>query len=391
MSEADYQEGYERAETAGLLPAIPMKQAVAVTDAGQQPLTPQEARTIEVTEALAPAYAKASTLELTDTEVAALMAPFPDTSVDIRPHDGLIYISHIHISNRLNQVFKPGKWALVRRREWMESGTMYGEYVLLIRGCYVGESIGGHPYQPNNPKVNYSDTLEATAGEALRRICGKRLSCGSQVWEPDYARRWVATNARQANGKWSKSEQTGNRPPPQKPPPETPQTDTAKTPTAKTRAWFVAQIPEQAASATCSYFENLGALLPSETLAELPLKYVPVTKAELQAVVNAVEAFVETGEARPAFEPHNEAPIIVPRDPEPAEPEAWRSFPVPFGKDAGTPLEDMDKKTLFGWWANFKVEDTFKGKPRKPEQIATDTKFREMLDAAGEHYEFKAP
>ena len=81
---------------------------------------------------------------------------------------------------------------------------MYGEYVLVIRGCYVGESVGGHPYQPNNPKVNYSDTLESTAAEALRRIAGKRLSCGSQVWEPEYARQWCAKYAVQTGGKWHK-------------------------------------------------------------------------------------------------------------------------------------------------------------------------------------------
>lgn len=167
-------------------------------------LTPQQARTVEVSDALAPAYAKASTLELTDGEVAALMAPFPDSSVDIRPHDGLIFLSHIHISDRLNAVFKPGKWALLCRRHWLEGGTLYGEYVLLIRGCFVGESVGGHQYQPNNPKTNYSDSLESTAAEALRRIAGKRLSCGSQVWHKDYAEKWVAANAEQVGGKWRK-------------------------------------------------------------------------------------------------------------------------------------------------------------------------------------------
>src|SRR6266496_3180169 len=106
-------------------------------------LTPQTARVLEVTDALAPAYAKASTLELTDEEVDRLTAPFPDEAVEIRPHDGLIYLPHILISGRLNQVFKPGKWSLICRRHWLEGQTMYGEYVLVIRGCFVGESVGG--------------------------------------------------------------------------------------------------------------------------------------------------------------------------------------------------------------------------------------------------------
>lgn len=192
------------------------------------PATPQQMRVMEVSQALEPAYARASTLELTDAEIDALMAPFPDAIVDIRPHDGLIYISHIHISNRLNKIFRPGKWCLICRRHWLEGTTMYGEYVLLIRGCFVGESIGGHPYVASNPKTNYSDALEATAGEALRRICGKRLSCGSQVWEPDYAKHWVATFANKRGSSWYKNTKlNGQAPaPPKEPEPEPPKSRT---------------------------------------------------------------------------------------------------------------------------------------------------------------------
>lgn len=172
--------------------AVAVRQAAELEQASKPSLpatttkTAQELRVVEVSEALVPAYQRASTLELSEEEIEQIMAPFPDEYVEIRPHDGLIFIPHIHISNRLNKVLKPGKWALIRRREWFDqpSNTMFGEYILVIRGCYVGESVGGHPFQPNNPKVNYSDTLESTAAEALRRIAGKRLSCGSQVWDP---------------------------------------------------------------------------------------------------------------------------------------------------------------------------------------------------------------
>lgn len=166
--------------------------------------TSQECRVMEVSEALLPAYQKASTLELSDAEVEALMAPFPDEVVECRPHDGLLYIPHICVSDRLNRIFKPGKWALIRRREWFDGGTMFAEYVLLIRGAFVGESIGGHPFARNNPKINYSDVLESTAAEALRRICGKRLSCGSQVWNPEYCRQWEERFRVYVNGKYGK-------------------------------------------------------------------------------------------------------------------------------------------------------------------------------------------
>jgi len=196
-------EAAEAAEAELMPTTVPHTGALAAGAVGSM-MTAQQARVHEVTDTLAPAYARASTLELTDMEIAALLSHFPDNAVEIRPHDGLIYIPHIHISNRLNQVLKPGRWATICRRHWMEGATMYGEYVLVVRGCFVGESIGGHPYQPNNPKTNFSDALESTRAEALRRICGKTLGVGSQVWDPSYARNWVQQHAYKHDGKWAK-------------------------------------------------------------------------------------------------------------------------------------------------------------------------------------------
>lgn len=70
------------------------------------------------------------------------------------------------------------------------------------------------------------------------------------------------------------------------------------------------------------------------------------------------------------------------------EDEEWRKFPMPWGKNAGVPLEDLEKNYLFGLWANYEVETMYKGKPKKAETVAKDKKFREMLDACGKHYEF---
>jgi len=233
------------AETSAIMKA-PHEAALraAISKTVAPAMSAQQARVQEVTDALAPAYLKASTLELSDAEIEALQAIFPDSAVEIRPHDGLIWIPHIHISNRLNKVFRPGKWATICRRHWVDRqtivpkvkgeapydiSTMYGEYVLVVRGCFVGESIGGHPYQPNNPKTNFSDALESTRAEALRRICGKTLGCGSQVWDPSYSREWVQKYAFQQHGKWQRKvlaqepshppashppRQSGNLPPP---------------------------------------------------------------------------------------------------------------------------------------------------------------------------------
>lgn len=171
------------------------------------PVTAAQLRVEQVGELLAHAYEKASTLDMTDKEVDELTAPFPDDIVEIRPHDGLIYIPHIHISARLHKVFRPGKVAMVKRQISVRDNRIYGEWVMLIRGCFVGESIGAMDYHPNNPKMNYADAAEGTRGECIRRIAGKELSCGNQVWNPEYSRQWVTKYAEQRNGKWFKKNQ----------------------------------------------------------------------------------------------------------------------------------------------------------------------------------------
>lgn len=258
--------------------------------------TAQELRVIEVGEALLPAYQKAATCEMTEEEIAALMRRFPDSAIEIRTHDGLIYIPHIFISNRLNEVFKPGKWSLVRRRDWFDqtSSTMFGEYVLIVRGCYIGESVGGHPYIPTNPKQNLSDVLESTAAEALRRIAGKRLSCGSQVWEPEYARQWVEAYATKVNGKWTRKGQLPSQLDPE--PPAEP-----KTRQQAKASDIVPKSPKVATDAIRKRMLEHISPLPNAidyalargfaSLEEWPLDQVPVTKAGLDVIIREINNF----------------------------------------------------------------------------------------------------
>lgn len=353
------------------------KQAVAVREpAKPEPSSSQQLRTVEVSQALEPAYAKASQLELTDAEIAALTEPFPDNAIEIRPHDGLIYIPHIEISNRLNKVLKPGKWALVCRRHWLENSVMYGEHVLLIRGCFVGESVGGHPYVASNPKTNYSDSLESTAAEALRRICGKRLSCGSQVWVPEYARQWVAKYGVQERGKWYKrtnptgqSQPADPQPdpeddnvsfetlPPAKSPQDAPAANTtpvkpkssapakpapaagAIEATEEQKAKLIAQLeaePEGRLKATL-YFIEIGAILPTEKIEDTPLRFIPRTVSQMRELGLRIETLANHGRAEKCvwFFDHATPPPAKPAAPKPtvqAKPkddEWWRAVIVP--------------------------------------------------------------
>lgn len=414
-----------------------------------KPMTPQELRAVEVSAALLPAYEKASTLEMTDSEIAALQEPFPDSMVEIRPHDGLIYIPHIHISDRLNKVLRPGKWSLPCRRHWMEGGVMYGEYILLIRGCYVGESTGGHPYQPNNPKVNYSDSLESTAAEALRRICGKRLSCGSQVWNPEYARQWQAKYAVQIHGKWSKrmgEPEPTSRPQAHQTPPATkheqqpggasplPKGKTVELLLASARTKALGDLQKLKLPQVWACLVRRGAILPTEAIegvtetglfptaaqfaGELPstATYEAAQKAikgDYDTLLHEIKLVRPTADEARAFD----AVYGTPSTDEPAKPDLrttqpagstdapavdidspnapWRSFPLPFGTKAGQLLGKVDKKYLFGLWANMEVETTYEkdGKqvPRAKDKIERDHQFRMHLNHAGEHYKFTLP
>jgi hypothetical protein len=94
-------------------------------------------------------------------------------------------------------------------------------------------------------------------------------------------------------------------------------------------------------------------------------------------------------------DPGPTTPVEVPRDePEPDAGDEWREFPMPWGDKAGIALEDLGKPYLYGLWANFEPSDTFKDKKtgqvvnKKPETVAKEKVFRQMLDQAGAHYNF---
>jgi hypothetical protein len=151
------------------------------------------------------------------------------------------------------------------------------------------------------------------------------------------------------------------------------------------------------------YMRKAGYIMDNETLDDLPSRHVPATKAEFDAAMSKIQAFVDgapaekwnlpqalVGAAPVATTQPVPASIEVPRDPpeQEGDPESWRAFPMPFGKHAGTPLEDLEKNYLYGLWANYTVETEYKGKPKKPETISKDQTFRAMLDLAGENYQF---
>jgi hypothetical protein len=160
-------------------------------------------RTEAVGALLSGAYAGASTLKLKPNEVKDLTEPFPDDAIEIRPFDGIIYISHMLLRERLWKVFGPTEVAEICRERFMrpDSNEIAVDLVLMARGKFLAEGVGTAKYFPNNPKGSFGDTVEAAWSEALRRCC-KKLGVGTQVWRPQFVREWLANNAVQQGGKW---------------------------------------------------------------------------------------------------------------------------------------------------------------------------------------------
>lgn len=174
------------------LPVASPERALSVDEKRRE----REARYAEIEALLRRAYARTSELTLTEKEDSILAEPFAPEQLDILP-TGEIYIPHILLRERLTRAFGRGQWALIRRRDSFDPRTnrVYVECVLLVRGVAVGEAQGDWEYVPENPRMSYTDALEAAQADALRRICGKTLMCGSQVWDPAYVRWWKARYA----------------------------------------------------------------------------------------------------------------------------------------------------------------------------------------------------
>lgn len=350
-------------------------------------VTPAQARVEAVADALKLAYANASKLTLTPEEAKALSEDFPDEAFreGAGGDNNLIYIEHAYLRQRLNNVLGVGAVVPIRRREWAEEFTywkdnrekkavkVYADVVLLARGCVVGEAIGDAVYYPDNAKSNYSDALESAKSNAFRRCC-KEFGVGLQAWMKGWCEEWKQRNRSPAPQGRSGGSQSQA---PSRPTAPTPQRETQ--PAAKTadvvpqmeadkdqRFRFLAALSAIRTDAT-SYFVKKGWLTSGQNLEDLPNKYVPTTKKVYDSIMGELQAWV---------------------DGEQHEPE-WRSYPMPWGTNKDTPLADLDKKYLFGLFMNFEVEREYNGNPKKPETIAKDEEFRKMLDAAGDHYEWK--
>src|SRR5215471_6525122 len=198
---------------------------------GQPPPDAKTMRTSHIGQLLGEAYKGASTLKINKQEQKDLRADFADEAVEIRPHDGIIYISHMALRERLWDVFGPTNVAEICRERFIRSDTneVAVDLVIMIRGVFIAEGVGTAKYYPNNPKASFGDTVEAAWSDAIRRCC-KKFGVGTQVWRPQYVRDWLEKYAVKREGKYFR------RRPEEKP--------TAEKPKGKSREYTLKSEPE---------------------------------------------------------------------------------------------------------------------------------------------------
>lgn len=388
--------------------AVLKKQELERSMAGT-PITPAQAKVEAVAKLTMSAYERASMLELSKEEVAALIADFPDEAFQpgAAGKEALIYLEHAYLRDRLSSVFGMGKWAIVPRNRWEETfrtakGTeahrVYVEAMLLVRGCFVAEAVGDMVYYPNNDSQNYGDAVEGAKTAALRR-CAKELGVGLQAWKKDWCAGW-----------WQRKRGGGGRPTEQRKPqtaqakdddnvsfddapPAPTKPDPAPFPTGESRRKMIAGFGKDP-SIALEYFRKLGALLPNENLEDLQLRFVPATKGQMMALCGKIADFENGSPAQEAYPPHNE-PVASKAEPKPVSGggEAWRKVIVPIPRKGqkrdeylkspdtigslyeSSSTDDAARKRLFGFVHNWKPEG-WNGKP----PTDTDIKFRASLD-----------
>lgn len=181
--------------------------------------------------------------------------------------------------------------------------------------------------------------------------------------------------------------------------------ETPKAPTEATKAWFLKQMEpamSQNRAMVLDYFQKVGQLLPTEDLSDLPLRFVPGSRQQLNDVFMRIADFEAGMEAAAAFPPHGSMPIEVPRDkPGSGAPDEWYMkvvVPVPHKGEKkadylknpdtiGSLYEAMkggDEKSgqrLWGFANNYEANGWKKtdGTVMPPSQADID--FRKALDA----------
>lgn len=138
-------------------------------------------------------YSGASTLQLSESEMKALTAPFADLDYEIKP-DGSVYLPQVLSLQRLNSVLGVGRWSLLLINTGSQEinprlTKVFYDGALIVRNCFVARSAGEASYSHDNQNSSYATALEAAKTDCRTRCC-KDLGVASDAWNPSFIRRW---------------------------------------------------------------------------------------------------------------------------------------------------------------------------------------------------------
>lgn len=159
----------------------------------QQPQ--QQAPSLDFSNEIKKMISTAGTLELTEKQNDILYSPVKDHDVFIKP-DGLIYLSWMKYSERLNKAFGGTSWTMIPEgtpKIMGQKNLIIWSFHFVIKGVYCGFAIGEQQYFDNG-RMSYGEACEGAKSNALMRLC-KNIGIGLELWDKNFIDRWVKTYA----------------------------------------------------------------------------------------------------------------------------------------------------------------------------------------------------
>lgn len=138
--------------------------------------------------ALALASLGLSQASITPSEQQALLTPFPDDQLELKP-SGEVYCSHQAVRARLNQIFGPGAWGMLPEDPKEHAGSVIQKWTLMVRGRPMAVAYGEARYIETNPRHSWGNALESAKSNALTRAAkdlGMALLCWDRRWQFRY-------------------------------------------------------------------------------------------------------------------------------------------------------------------------------------------------------------
>ena len=164
------------------------KQIVKSTPTAQQPESQQQPRVEYSTSWLAIIQKYPVGMELTPEQLEIIQRPWEDDKIQIR-EDGLIYVSWTEYVKRLREAKVYPVFISTPPQYIQETNEIVITTFIIVNGKIVAQGTGGAIYHPNNPRMSYSDAIEAAKSNSIMRAC-KDLGMGLNIWDPEFVREW---------------------------------------------------------------------------------------------------------------------------------------------------------------------------------------------------------